>query len=125
MPKLLSTQNSAIHQLDEPFGDGKAEPGATVFPGGGAVGLAECLKETGGLFGRHPNAGVTDRELHLHTTLNLFRRVTVTSDFAMISEFHGVVDQVDQDLTKTQRIADEIRRQTCCGEAIKNSRFLS
>ena len=52
----------AAHQLRQPLGDGKAEPGAAIFARGRGVGLLEGLEQPPDLLLGEADAGVADRE---------------------------------------------------------------
>ena len=52
--------DAAVVEVDDAFGDGKAEAGAALGAGGRAVGLLELLEDAILLFGWDARAGVLD-----------------------------------------------------------------
>ena len=110
--KIALDPDVAIHQLDEFFGNRKSETSASVLSGGGAVGLAEGLEQAGRLFGRHADASCHARKISDSLCPEPFPPgATRHNDLATFGEFHRIVDEIDQDLTETQRVSNEIRRQ--------------
>src|SRR5215471_2604947 len=102
--------NVASHHFDQSFGNRESEACTAVLSRGGAVGLTKRLEQPGSLFGGHADSTVTHREPYIHSVPESFVQSDGDHDFAALGEFHGVVDKVDEDLTKPQRIPHKIRR---------------
>ena len=102
--------DGAFHHLHQAFAYGEPEAGAAVFSGGGRVGLRKRLKEARALLRRHADPTVANRELQLDAVLKLFLDRHDQHYLAVIGELDRVVDQVDEDLTETQRITHQVRR---------------
>ena len=97
--------------LDELAGDGEAEPGAAVTPGGRGVGLGEGVEEP--LL--RLRAGCPGRcRRHRHQQLGvagvLASTVTADADLAAVGELHRVGAQVGDHLAEPRRVAAEVRR---------------
>ena len=67
------------------------------------------------------------RTEHLSWTFSPVRSTSsmLTPNLAALGELHGVVDQVGQDLSETQRVADEMLPESPARRATRNSRPLS
>ena len=97
----------AAHQFDQPPGDGKAEPGATIAAGDGTVALLKGCEQRGLLLRRHANAGVLDSGAHGDPCTIGGQRFHHHPHLALFSEFDGVADEVEQDLPQSQRVAQQ------------------
>ncbi len=93
------------HQLDQLARNRKAKAGATVFPGGGVVGLGEGFENPGMSFGRHADTGVDHLEADLHLIVVGRQQLRFRQHPAGFSELNGVRGKVDQYLPKVLGIA--------------------
>ena len=98
----------AAHQTDELFADRQSQAGAAIAPRGRAFGLAERFEQDVRVIRGNADAGVRDlkakRNLDIPTVGRHVGRPAANGYRALFGEFQGVVDQVDQDLPKPQRI---------------------
>ena len=92
--------NASFHELDEIFRDRQAQAGPSVLPRGGAVGLREGLKNEVAFFGGYSDSRVADGEPERDSLpfLCLGLLGDAQYHFAFRGEFHGVSDEVDDDL---------------------------
>ena len=96
-----------VHQFGEPAHDRQAEAGASIAPGGRAVGLGKRLKETF-LLGRiHADAGVADRHGDGHAAAVDRRRANPHGDGPLLRELGRIGDQVEQDLPDARGIGQQ------------------
>ena len=107
----------APHQLHQLFADAQAEACAAVFAGGRRVPLGEAFEDTVEHARGNPDARVGDRTaeragiclLRLNTQCDLAESGLVWLDsqnhLALVREFDGIAQQVDEYLTEACRIA--------------------
>ncbi len=74
-------------------GNGQTESRPVIFSGGGAVHLPELIKNKGQLIRLDPDSGILNRNLQFP-----FLHAQAHRHPALLSEFHGIADQVLQDL---------------------------
>ena len=98
------------HQVHKLPADRQAEPRASVFAGGGHVGLGERLEQLGGLLLGHADPGVAHGKLQLHLFSNSLDLLDGDAYLSALGELHCVVDEVGQDLAKTQRVTQQALR---------------
>ena len=91
------------HHGNQSGRNGQSQAGTAVAPGGGVVCLQEGFENHLLLFSRDAGASVTHGEMHMAVTVGYDPQF----HFTMISEFHGIADQVDQHLTQAGRVADD------------------
>ncbi len=84
------------HALDEGAGDGQAEAGAAVAPGGPRVDLAKGFEDVVELVLLDADTGVGDLEQHARTVVGI--KSGGDGHFAPLGELDGIADQVDQHL---------------------------
>ena len=97
----------AVHQGHETASDGEAESGSAEAAGGGAVGLSEGFEDDGLLVGGDADAGVLNLEMEEDVVGGFFLTGHLKAHAAHFGKFNGVAEEVDEDLTQTQGIADE------------------
>ncbi|KAI3479879.1 hypothetical protein L1887_58027 [Cichorium endivia] len=99
----------AAHEVDEATRDGQTEAGAAVLARGGAVCLAEGVKDDVELVLLDANARVRGAELeHGEVAVDHLGELALERHAAAgVGELDGVSDEVGDDLLETQRIADE------------------
>ncbi|MNH01334.1 hypothetical protein D3C79_605510 [compost metagenome] len=110
-PRHAVHPDTPAHQLDQAFGDGQPQPGAPVFAGDRAVGLAKGLEYPLALFGAHANAGIAHPEMQLQLVTLIAEQLGTDHYLAALGELHGIVAKVDQDLPQPQRIPHQRGRQ--------------
>ncbi|MNS25637.1 hypothetical protein D3C72_575360 [compost metagenome] len=113
--RLALYPNAPAHQFHQMPRDGQAQPGATVLAGGGAIGLAEGLKQARALLGVHADPGVAHPEMQLRLLSCRAPVLYAEHDLALLGELRRIVAQVDQHLAKAQRVADQGGRQLGIG----------
>ena len=96
-----------IHHLNKSFADGQSQSRAAVFAGGGSVGLGKCLKQFGGLFCRHADAGVTYGKAQSCLVFGFVHQFRRHHYFPVVGELNGVVGEIEQYLAQTQRVAHQ------------------
>ena len=96
----------AAHEFDETAGDGEAEAGAAEASGGGAIGLDEFFKDPLLHGGGEAGAGVGDRDLEGGLAAGCVIGDGDTN-LALIGEFNGVAEEVDEDLMEAEGIAKD------------------
>ena len=101
------------HELHQLFADRQSETGSAELAGGRRIRLGKALEQATDLLLRHTDAGVAHAKLQDDPGPVVLRDVHGHSDFACAGEFHGVVDEIQEHLAESQRIADEIGRD--CG----------
>src|SRR5204863_7828182 len=105
----------AAHQFGEALADGQAEAGAAVVASGGGVHLLEGLEEPVLFVHRDADSGVAHRKVQ-QPLLRVTKKIGVglvarlkssgaapgrsdlDGDLALVGEFNGVANEVDQDL---------------------------
>ena len=104
--------NTAAHHFDQLLGDRETEAGAAIFAGYLAIGLREGGKNRFLVFRRNPDTRVVDRDFEAVIGFPFGLRATREgkADCAVLGEFDGVAQQVDQDLTQPHRIAEDEAR---------------
>ena len=108
---------ASAHHHGELIRDRQAQTRATVEPGDGGVGLGEGLKNGTLLLLRDAYARVSDGEEQLSNVRGRRRCCTVRPpalrvvhahrDIAVLREFDGVADQIDQHLTQADHVASQ------------------
>src|SRR5271156_2700980 len=109
--RLALSPDGALHHLNQAFGDRKSKPGTAILSRCRSVCLRERLKQLGALLGCHADTTVADGEPHLHPVRSLLLQSNRYQHLAAFRELDRIVYQVDQDLTKAQRVPNKIRRQ--------------
>ena len=102
--------NLALHHLHQPLGYRQAEACAAEAPGGGAVCLAEGLKQFVLPFRWDADTGIFDREAAGHLLLVLFEQIDAHHHLAAFGEFDRVTDQIGQHLTQSLAVAEQMNR---------------
>src|SRR5262249_14906950 len=105
---LALDPDPSAHELGELSSDGKAEAGASVLAGAGPVDLLETLEDQRLLVRRNSDAGVDDSETYAG---RIFARRLDGGRHAhgsLLGELDRVADEVDEDLTETYRVADDL-----------------
>jgi len=98
-----------VHELDDVFGDGKAEAGAPLMAGAGAVLLAEGLEELRQEDLVHAYAGVPDHEAQGGLVPEAGDQPDLESDPAAGGrELDGVAEDVDDHLLQLHAVADVV-----------------
>jgi len=135
LTKLALDPDPAAVGLDEPLGDGESEACAAVCASGGAVYLAEFLKDLRLLFGADADAGVRDGKANPGASWQgRLRRCRFgecggasgggptgkgltgvvqpagDGDGALLREAYGVADEVEQDLADAGAVDEEGRQ---------------
>ena len=100
----------STHHFHQTPADGQTQARAAEFPCGASIRLAKGLEQVGGLFLRHPYAGVFDIDGQLDTSIRGLANGDIQFDVASFGELDGIVDQIDQNLPQTQRIANQVVR---------------
>ena len=136
--RLALDPNLATHEGTEPLADGETKAGAAIFARGGGVDLREQLEQQLPFFLRDADAGVPHGDLdaagfgqggcrtgcggwHSAGTLvragrGHLRRGHLDGDAAAGGEFHGVVQEVDDDLAQPGDVAHNPGRHARVGE---------
>ena len=100
----------AAHGADQLAGDGQAEAGAAVPPGGRGVGLGEGVEEPLLGLARDARAGVGHRHQQLGVAGALGQHGHRDPYLAAVGELHGVGPQVGDHLAEPGRVAAQERR---------------
>ncbi len=98
---------TASHQRYQLHRDGQTQSGAAIPASDRAVGLGEGLEDHGLLIGRDTDARVLDAKVQAHLVAARFLLFHADDDFAVLGEFDGVADQVNQDLTEPAGVAHQ------------------
>ena len=98
----------AAHQGRQALADGQPQAGATVFAGGGAVGLGKAGEQARDLLGCQADAGVVHLKAQRGAVAVFFDHGDGDADLALVGELEGVGGVVDQDLAQAQRITDQV-----------------
>ena len=107
MLQLAFHPDLAVHVADEPRRDGQAETGAAVFPGRGAIHLAEWLEDQPLLRGGYADAAVPDGEVERGAAVSGGFAVHLDPDKALAGEFDRVPEQIQQHLAEARGIAEQ------------------
>src|SRR5581483_5653893 len=98
----------AVHVLYQAARDRQSQPGAAVPPRRPrAAALLEGREDALLLVGGYAGAGVAHRTEQTDLGAGLFLHLHAHHDLAVLGELDGVADQVDDDLLKAARIADQ------------------
>ena len=108
LPHLAGYAHAAPHEFGQALADGQAQPRATVFAGGGGIGLLKALEQLRHLCGRQADAGIAHLKAQHHLRCVLFLHPHGDADLATLGELDGVVGIVDQNLPQAQRITHQI-----------------
>ena len=100
----------AAHQLGQTFAYRQAQPGAAVAARGGCIGLLKTLKEPVHLLGREADARVPHFKAQQYAPGILLLHPHGDADFAVLSEFDGVVGIIDENLSQPQGVAHQVGR---------------
>ena len=92
------------HQQRQVAGQGQAQAGAAVAPGGGAVTLLKGIEQRGLALSRNAFAGVLHLKAQLQHVAVLAQQLATQPHPTFAGELDGVGQQVDQRLGKTGRI---------------------
>jgi hypothetical protein len=110
-PRRAFDADRPAHQLHKLLRDRKAEAGTAELARGGAVRLAEALKEPVERLGRDADAGVADLDTQLARAVPADRMVERDAHASVRRELDGVADDVRQHLAEPGRVADHLLRQ--------------
>ncbi len=104
---LASQADLAAHQLDQFLADRKAQPRTAVAAGNGSIRLAETPEQP--VLRRRLDARtrVADRYMKAHARPVARAHPRLKRDHAVTRELDGVVEQIEQNLLETPRIAHE------------------
>ena len=99
----------AAHQVDDVFRDGHAQAGALHLVGGGAFRPGEGVEDMGQEFLGHAIAAVGDDDAERGVLcIDAGKLGDVKADRAAVGRvFHGVGQQIDQDLPQAHAVADQ------------------
>ena len=109
-PDLALDADLAVHEIDKPRADGKAEAGAFMAAGRGRVDLRELLEHALQLVRRDTDAGIFDADLQMHDAVRDLAG-DIDQDMTLFGELDGIAQQVGDDLAETPGIADDEGRQ--------------
>ncbi|MND78951.1 hypothetical protein D3C80_706720 [compost metagenome] len=99
----------AAHGLGQTPDHGQAQTGAVETGGIRGVGVTELVKDTAaGLFG-HARAAVIDDKGQARTRSGSAGPIDRQADAAPVGEFHRIAGQIEQDLTQTALVGDDVR----------------
>ena len=98
----------SLHHLYQALGDGQPQAGAAEAPRGGAVGLAEGLKQLALLFGGDADAGILYREAAGCLLLILSQQLDADHHLTAFGELDGVAHQVGQHLAEPLAVAEQM-----------------
>src|SRR5262245_1103154 len=104
---LALEPETAAHHFHQLRRDGEPETRAAVSPRRGGICLDERAEDLPPLVVWNPDAGVTHGAAERHVVSRPLRHGDLDADFTVVRELDGVTHQVQQNLTKTSRIADE------------------
>ncbi len=90
------------HQLR---GYPQSQAGAAVLARGGAIGLSESFENDGLLLRGDADARVANFEAQQHFLRRPLFAAHMDDHFARFREFDGIADQVQQNLSQAQRVA--------------------
>src|SRR5271165_2525598 len=98
--------NLAAHQLEQLFRDGKTKPCAAEPARDRPVSLAEFSEQLLLHLRRHADAGIGHREPHPREPAAARRtHPDLDGNAALVGEFDGIADEVEEDLAQPGRIA--------------------
>ncbi len=103
-----SDDDFAAHHLNQTLGDGESETGAPEASGGGGIDLGEGGEEPGDVGGGDADAGVGDGKAQFGQVVEGGDGFDAQDDFAAVSEFDAVAEEVDEDLAEPAVVADEV-----------------
>ena len=96
----------AVDQTDEAAGDGEAKAGAAILARDSGVGLDELVEYSGGLHCSHADASVRDGH-HKGSAARVEGLFGAESNVAVLGEFGGVGQQIDEGLFELLSIRGE------------------
>ncbi len=101
----------AAHQLDKSRRNSKPEAGSTEPPGGRSVCLGKCIKDSRVFVSCYADPGIADCDRHCYVLIIDALTLDAHHHLSSLREFHGVADQIDQDLSQARCVARQSRRQ--------------
>src|SRR5262245_664586 len=90
--------------------DRKPQTGSAISPRGRTIGLMECLKDSRLSFFRNPNSAIADSKTQQYPAIGFTFVGYSYYHFALLGEFDGIAEQVDQNLAQTARISPQLSR---------------
>ena len=107
LARLAFEPDFPAQQFHQARGDGEAEARTAVLARGGTIRLGESLKNQRLFFFRDADSGICNAKVKQDGGKSFVLDVYVHGDAAAVGEFDGVANEVQQDLTQAQRIADQ------------------
>ena len=108
--KLTDNAYLPTHQFGQALANGQAQPCAPIAARGRGISLLEALEQAPHLLWRQPDAGIAHLKAQQHLLPTLFHHAHHDGDFALFSEFDGVVGVVDENLPQPQRVPHQVGR---------------
>ena len=120
--RLAVDGDRPAHQLHQAQADCQPQASAAVLARGRSIGLPESLKDHLLLRGRDADAGVGNREAQRYGALRGRPGLRLNQEFDPAShrKLDGIAQQVGQNLTQTQRIANQTVRERRLRRAFRN-----
>ena len=111
---LADNSQLAAHQLDEPRGNGKPEPGSSEATGSGYIRLREGLEQLPDLVGGDTDPGVAHLDPELHFVAGHRLGAHRDGHAAGRGELDRIADEVREHLAQAQGVAPKPHRQGRC-----------
>ena len=108
LAEAAAHQQVTFHGADQALGNGQAKPRSAIFARRRAVGLGKLGEQAPELFRRHADAGIFDVAATVTSRIVILNSNDAQTHMAVLGEFDGIAQQVDQDLAEAQLIADQI-----------------
>src|SRR5580700_732408 len=103
-------------ESDHVINEGEADARSFVRPSALSIDAMKSIEDTGQLFFRHADAGISDGE---HGLARVFEHAD--RDAAVPGEFEGVGDQVENDLLPKVMIDEDGRRQQLAADVERDA----
>ena len=118
-PFFAFYRNIAIHQLNDAFCDGHAEPRTAILAGRGGILLGESVEDLWQVFFAHADAGVPEGEAKGRFSVKLRDRLNGKGNRpAFRGKFDCVAEDVDHHLAQLHVVADIIVPDISAGPAV-------
>ena len=105
--RLTFDPDLPVHQLHQLARYCQTQSGAAIVAGSRGIRLSEWAKDPLLVFRRDADSGIGNGERQSSDLGRLLLKFGPDDNFALMSEFDGIVHQIHQNLPETQRIPDQ------------------
>ena len=106
-PLLAFNFKCPAHHFYDLFTNSQSQTSASVTPGRGIMRVGKHIKNIGKVLTGYPDAAIDHLKNHLAVLACQRFFLYIDLHLALMGKLDGVIDQVDDDLTEPDRVADQ------------------